>query len=83
MAIGFIAGPLRPANVFAKYGCLVFISIFIPTKVFTADTASAPMSLAAFANCVISVTLGDSFTISAPSVTLRTFSSSCENILIS
>src|SRR3990172_10073242 len=62
-ATGLIAGPERPPIIFASFGLLVLISIAIPESVLIRETASAPASETAFAIIVMSVTLGDSFTI--------------------
>src|SRR5208337_3079182 len=61
-AMGLIAGPERPPVINRSLGRLFAISIAIPTKVFTAEIASAPASSHARANSRISVTLGESLT---------------------
>jgi hypothetical protein len=48
---------------FASTGFAVLTSIFMPINVLISDRASAPPCRAAFAVSVISVTLGESFTI--------------------
>jgi hypothetical protein len=59
-----IAGPLSPPVTFPRIGCRRRQSTAIPTNVFTALTASAPPSAAAFAIAWMSVTFGVSFAIS-------------------
>jgi len=50
-------------KLFETRGVRVSVSIAMPTNVFTSDSASAPAVSAARANTVISVTFGESFTI--------------------
>ena len=49
-ATGFIAGPDNPPVIFFIFGLRVKILKEVPTKVFIAETASAPFSFAACAN---------------------------------
>ena len=58
-----IAGPDRPPVMFPNRGWNVSTSTDKPTIVLIKDKASAPPSCAAFAKTVISVTLGESLTI--------------------
>ena len=62
-ATGSTAGPDRPPVFIFKTGRRVFTSIRIPRMVLIRDRASAPAPSTARAISVISVTLGDSFTI--------------------
>ena len=62
-ATGSTAGPDRPPVFIFRMGRWVFTSMRIPRRVLMRDTASAPASSTARAMRVISVTLGDSFTI--------------------
>ena len=62
-ATGFTAGPERPPVILPSNGFLVLISIAIPVNVLIMEIASAPASSTAFAICTISVTFGESFTI--------------------
>jgi len=70
-ASGLIAGPLSPPVTLAMRGRRVSASMAMPTKVFTAETASAPASRQARANATMSVTLGDSLMISGKSPMAR------------
>ena len=63
-AIGFTAAPDIPPVIVDKIGRLRSASIAIPSNVLINDTLSAPLSSAARAISVISVTFGESFTIS-------------------
>ncbi len=62
-AIGLTAGPDKPPVMVDKIGFLFSASIAIPKSVFIKETLSAPLASATRAISVISVTLGDSFTI--------------------
>ena len=62
MIIGFTPGPLTPPNLLANNGFLVFISIFIPFKVFETTTPSPFPFLTAFAIATISLTIGANLT---------------------
>ena len=62
-ATGRTAGPDRPPVFIFKIGRRVFTSIRIPRMVLMRDRASAPAPSAALAISTISVTLGESFTI--------------------
>ena len=63
-AIGFTAAPLIPPVTVDKIGLRFSASIAIPSKVLMSDTLSAPAPSAARAISVMSVTFGESFTIS-------------------
>lgn len=63
-AIGFTAAPDMPPVTVERMGRLRSASTAIPNKVLMSDTLSAPPFSAARAISVMSVTLGDSFTIS-------------------
>ncbi len=63
-AIGFTAAPDMPPCYRGGMGRLRSASTAIPSKVLMSDTLSAPPFSAARAISVMSVTLGDSFTIS-------------------
>jgi hypothetical protein len=58
-----MAGPLNPPVTLPSTGRRRFQSMAMPTKVLTAETASAPPSAAAFAIAATSVTLGVSLAI--------------------
>ena len=60
---GSTAGPDRPPVFIFKMGRRVFTSMRIPRMVLMRETASAPAASTARAISVMSVTLGDSFTI--------------------
>src|SRR5216117_2204453 len=60
--IGRIAGPERPPVIVWMRGLNVSVSIAMPRKVLATVNASAPPSSALRARSVMSVTLGDSFT---------------------
>ena len=62
-ATGFTAGPDNPPVIVDKTGRLRSASIAIPNNVLINDILSAPLSSAARAISVISVTFGESFTI--------------------
>ena len=63
-AIGFTAAPDIPPVTVDRIGRLRSASIAIPSNVLINDTLSAPLSSAARAISVISVTFGESLTIS-------------------
>ena len=63
-AIGRIAGPDNPPVKFAIRTRRVSTSIASATNVFTSEIACTPASATTFAISLISVTFGDSFTIS-------------------
>ena len=63
-AIGFTAAPDIPPVTVDRIGRLRSASMAIPSNVLINDTLSAPLSSAARAISVISVTFGESFTIS-------------------
>ncbi len=63
IAIGLIAGPDNPPVIFWILGFRVKILNAAPTKVFIAETASAPFSFAALANSAIYETFGESLII--------------------
>ena len=62
-ATGLMAGPANPHVIFPRIGRLVLTSMASPKSVLTRDSESAPASSTAFAIVTISVTFGDSFTI--------------------
>ena len=62
-ATGRTAGPDSPPVFIFKMGRRVFTSMRIPRRVLMRERASAPPSAAARAISVMSVTLGESFTI--------------------
>ncbi len=64
MATGLMAGPERPPERFASIGFQVFVLMAMPLRVFIIERASAPLSMAARAVSDMSVTFGESFTIS-------------------
>ena len=61
--MGFMAGPESPPRVLLSTGKAVSASMAMARTVFTAVRASAPALVAACANSTISVTFGDSLTI--------------------
>ena len=63
-----MAGPDNPPITLASLGRRLAGSIAMPIRVLISDTASAPASSTALAITVISVTLGESFTITGRSV---------------
>ena len=71
-AIGFTAAPLMPPVIVESTGRRFSASTAIPSRVLIRDTLSAPEASAARAISVMSVTLGDNFTISVFLYTLRT-----------
>ena len=71
-AIGFTAAPLMPPVMVERTGRRFSASIAIPNNVFIKETLSAPDASAARAISVISVTLGDNFTINVFLYTSRT-----------
>jgi len=73
-ATGLTAGPDNPPTILASFGRLVLVSMAMPRSVLISETASAPPASTALAMTVISVTLGESLTISGRSVTARTAS---------
>ena len=62
-ATGRTAGPDRPPVFIFSTGCRVFTSMRIPRRVLMSERASAPAPATARAISVMSVTLGESFTI--------------------
>ena len=70
-ASGLIAGPDRPPVVRLSFDCILSRSIAMPTKVFTAVTASAPPCSHAIARSPIEVTSGESLAINAVRVSGR------------
>ena len=62
-ATGRTAGPDSPPVFIFRIGRRVFTSMRIPRRVLMRDSASAPASATARAISVMSVTLGESFTI--------------------
>ena len=62
-AIGFTAAPLIPPVIVESTGLRFSALIAIPSRVLISDTLSAPAPSAARAISVMSVTLGESFTI--------------------
>ena len=63
-ATGLTAGPLSPPVEMLRRGLRRSISMAIPISVLISDTLSAPSASTARAISAISVTLGESFTIS-------------------
>ena len=63
-AMGFTAAPDMPPVTVERMGRLRSASMAIPSNVLINDTLSAPLASAARAISAISVTLGDSLTIS-------------------
>ena len=72
MAIGRIAGPLRPPTPFESLGARCSTSMAMARKVLTSEMASAPASSAARANDAGEVTFGVSLGMTGSRVTLRT-----------
>ena len=70
-ATGLIAGPERPPVMLASTGRRFLRSIAMPIRVLISDSASAPASTQACAMATMSVTLGESLTISGFLVTAR------------
>ena len=66
-ATGRTAGPDSPPVIVDRYGRIFSTSMAMPIIVLISETASAPSDSTAFAISEISVTLGDSFTMTVPS----------------
>ena len=71
-ATGFTQGPLKPPVRMLSSGWRFSISTAIPISVLMSETESAPSASTARAMSAMLVTLGESFTISVLSYTLRT-----------
>ena len=71
-ATGKIAGPEKPPILLAITGCLLRISIRMPSSVLMRDSPSAPASSAALAMDAMSVTLGLSLIYTGLDVTFFT-----------